>query len=359
MRDRLRRELHETEKAFNVGAADLRQRARGLAAEASARLNHEPVDDDVLSARVRSRIGRLVSHPGLLGVTARSGRLTLDGPILADEVEALLAAVGRVRGVASVDNRLEVHREADAPALQGGVHRAGRYSFYQMEGSPAAWLLGAGGGGGLWLLGSLRRGAIGRVLRLIGGGLVARSLLQLPTRRAGEAARHRWTEVQKTVHVHAPIEEVFRIFRRFENLPHFMSRIRSVHTVGAGRTRWRAEGPGGLKLEWDTEVTELVENRAIAWRSLPGAAVENGGRVRLEAEGPGETRLDLSIHYRPPGGLFGRALSAIFGMDPKRVLDQDLVRFKSLLEQGKTRVHGEPVTREQIDREMGSASTVH
>jgi hypothetical protein len=41
-------------------------------------------------------------------------------------------------------------------------------------------------------------------------------------------------------------------------------------------------------------------------------------------------------------------LATVVGADPKRILDDDLVRMKSLFEQGKTTAHHHTVTREQV-----------
>ena len=54
------------------------------------------------------------------------------------------------------------------------------------------------------------------------------------------------------------------------------------------------------------------------------------------------------MSYNPPAGAIGHAIAKLFGVGPKDVLDEDLVRMKSLFEHGKTRAHGETVTREQL-----------
>jgi YHS domain-containing protein len=41
-------------------------------------------------------------------------------------------------------------------------------------------------------------------------------------------------------------------------------------------------------------------------------------------------------------------VAALLGQDPKRALDDDLVRLKSLLEEGRTRAHGQRVTRDDL-----------
>lgn len=131
--DQLVRAWSRSDDLIGKTARDLRNRARGLLTEAQARLGGEEVSDEVLVARVRAKLGRVVAHPSAIEVTANQGRVTLRGPILAHEVNDLLAAVAAVRGVIGVDNQLEVHQQADeVPALQGGRRRpGGRFAFLQ------------------------------------------------------------------------------------------------------------------------------------------------------------------------------------------------------------------------------------
>jgi osmotically-inducible protein OsmY len=78
------------------------------------------VDAAVLEARVRSAIGRVVSNPGVVTVSASGATITLSGPVLQDEVQELVRTARRVRGVAQVENRLTVHEHpGDVPDLQG------------------------------------------------------------------------------------------------------------------------------------------------------------------------------------------------------------------------------------------------
>lgn len=112
--------------AVNIGADRLgktgrhvRNRAGGAIAEARGRLRDADVDSVVIADRVRAALGRVVSHPSSIVVGVAGGEVTLGGPVLADEVDALLASVGRVRGVDSVVNAMEIHaRAGNVPGLQ-------------------------------------------------------------------------------------------------------------------------------------------------------------------------------------------------------------------------------------------------
>ncbi len=123
LRDQIVSGMHRVEDLGEDLAATSRHvqnRAHGVAAEARSRFSVEDVDDSVLEARVRSAIGRAISNPGAVEVRAEYGRVTLSGPVLAEEVDELLATVRSVRGVTEVENRLDVHDQpGDIPGLQG------------------------------------------------------------------------------------------------------------------------------------------------------------------------------------------------------------------------------------------------
>jgi hypothetical protein len=98
---------------------DLRNRARGLSARIRSKSEEAPADD-VLEARVRAEIGRAARNPGAIHVAASDGRVTLTGPVLTDEKQALVACVESVSGVEEVEDRLEPHESAgDVSSPQG------------------------------------------------------------------------------------------------------------------------------------------------------------------------------------------------------------------------------------------------
>lgn len=76
--------------------------------------------DDQLVSRIRSKIGRAISHARAVQVTSNNGAVTLSGPVLADEVRNLIDCVNSIDGVRTVESRLEVHDSPEThPSLQG------------------------------------------------------------------------------------------------------------------------------------------------------------------------------------------------------------------------------------------------
>jgi len=72
------------------------------------------------------------------------------------------------------------------------------------------------------------------------------------------------------------------------------------------------------------------------------------GQVRLRPTSENETEIDVQLAYNPPAGAAGHAVASILGADPKRAMDEDLVRLKSLLENEKTSKAGETVRLEEV-----------
>ncbi|MGE5610776.1 MAG: SRPBCC family protein [Bacillota bacterium] len=336
VRDKLIRASKDTAAGLRKTAEYSRNRLWGIAAETRAKLTPDHADDQTISARVRSAMGRAVSHPSAIKVAVRDGMVALRGPILADEVDRLLRTVSQVRGVRDVENYLDVHKQAgDNPALQGGAGRVGRrYGVMQDYWSPLARLLAGGIGGVAAGWGVAKRGLPGLLVGATGAGLFLRALTNLSLKRlTGIAAGPRAVDVQKTITINAPLEEVFGFFSKYENFPRFMSNVREVRDYLSGRSHWVIAGPAGMQVSWDADLTQLIPNEVIAWRSVPGSTVENSGVIRFQPEAGG-TRVDIKLSYNPPGGALGHAMARLFGADPKSEFDADLARVKTMLETG-------------------------
>jgi len=294
------------------------------------------VTDEVLVERVRARLGHVVSHPRSIEVTANQGRVTLRGPVLAREVDDLLRAVASVRGVSGVENRLEVHPQpGDVPGLQGkGRRPEPPLELLQRNWSPATRLLAGTTGGVLAAYGASRRDTAGAALSIAGLGLLARGLTNIePGRLTGSGSGPRAVEIQKTIHVDAPVQDVYAFWAFYESFPRFMSHVREVRRMEDGRSRWTVDGPAGVPLEFDVQLTEARLNEALAWKTLPGTPIEHAGIVRFAPE-DGGTRVEIKMSYSPPAGVLGHAVADLFGADPKSRMDDDLARMKTLIETG-------------------------
>ena len=155
------------------------------------------------------------------------------------------------------------------------------------------------------------------------------------------AAKQLSTNGNKGVHAKASCvvnrspEEVYSFWRNFENLPRFMKHLESVEDRGDGRSHWTAKGPAGSTVEWEATIIADVPGEVITWRSLEGSDVDHAGAVRFErAAGGRGTIVKVNIQYDPPAGVIGATVAKLFGEEPEQQLDDDLRRFKQVLEIG-------------------------
>lgn len=318
--DKMRSMAAKTGDAIEVASRDLNNRAQGWRAQATRLFSQrdQSSDNETMMARIRKEIGRVVSHPRAIKVEAQDGHIRLYGPVLAHEKQQLLDCVQSVSGVTSLDDRLEVHQGADSiPGLQGEHKLRGAGASIMQQSWPPA----------------LRAaGTVGIVAAAIGLGLLARSISNGSfARMMGGKARA--IDLHKTIYIRATPETVFDMWSRYENFPHFMSNVQQVSDLGDGRSHWVVSGPAGSRIEWDSVITEASRPERLAWRSEPDSTVQHTGMVHFEPEGDG-TRVSMQLSYNPPAGAFGHAVASLFNGNPKRQLDEDLMRMKSFIESG-------------------------
>ena len=207
------------------------------------------------------------------------------------------------------------------------------------------------GGGALALYG-LTRGSLGGIaLALVGAALVQRGYSghcnlyeAIGYSTGGDAAlrnsenvsvpAERGTKVEKSVTINRPASELYSFWRNFENLPSFMNHLESVSSIGNDRTHWVAKAPAGTTVEWDAEVYNEKPSELIAWRTLEGSQVSSAGSVRFEEAPSGGTVVRVSMKYDPPGGKLGSLVARLFGENPEQQIEEDLGRFKELMETG-------------------------
>jgi hypothetical protein len=122
-RDQSKRIINDVKHLLEVGTRDLENRARGLGSEVGSALSAAEggLPEEVVVARVRSRLGRVTSHASAIEVRLKEGNeIELKGPALAAEHDRIVRAASRVRGVDRIDDDLVVYEEADGiPGLQG------------------------------------------------------------------------------------------------------------------------------------------------------------------------------------------------------------------------------------------------
>jgi len=127
LRDKALSACDKGKHIFEQGAADLRNRAEGVTAELRKAVRpEEPVSDEKLIARVRTHLGRVLTHPHSIRVSVKDGSVVLAGNVRPYVMKSIAASVKTVTGVKAVENQLTVQEAAkDTPPVAGWRHAAG------------------------------------------------------------------------------------------------------------------------------------------------------------------------------------------------------------------------------------------
>ena len=143
-------------------------------------------------------------------------------------------------------------------------------------------------------------------------------------RRLGAARRA--IDMRMTVIVERPIGDVFEFARDFENFPQITDSLLSIEDSQDGRSHWAVRSPTGHSVEWDATVTKYVPSSVIAWESVPDSPVKASGLMRFFPLSSTETRVDLTITYRPLRTGFADALRALVGANNTARLRTELAQ---------------------------------
>jgi uncharacterized membrane protein len=223
---------------------------------------------------------------------------------------------------------------------------AGRACPHQNVGDSER-VLSVAAGTALGLLGVMRGRLSGLALAALGGSLVWRGYsghcycydaLGITT-----AKRKRYTAVparqgfklEKTIVIDCTPEELYRFWRRFENLPQVMRHLKDVRSIDSRHSRWVAEGAAGKDVHWDAEIINERPDEMISWRSLPGGDLDTAGSIHFHRlPHDHATEVTISMKYNPPAGKIGAQIATLLGEGLEAKLDEDLESFKQVMETG-------------------------
>jgi uncharacterized membrane protein len=290
------------------------------------------------------------TRAGAAGAAVRSAA-GLAGAVIKDAVEhaaghatGASASAQPAAGSAGVANSAARHDSGYGTALHAPHNGAARWG----AGKRGAARWGAGkrgaamaGASALGLVGLLSaRSPIALLLGLASLTLLARGATNRPLRSMlGGARSGQAFEIEKTIRIDAPPEQVYDLFANYENFPRYMSNVLEVRDLGNRRSHWVVKGPAGTELTWNAVLTEQDRPHRLAWESEPGAELAQAGSIRFEPL-RGGTRVTVHLSYRPPAGMAGHAVASLLGRDPKHQMDDDLARMKTLVERGAAGQHG-------------------
>jgi uncharacterized membrane protein len=154
-------------------------------------------------------------------------------------------------------------------------------------------------------------------------------------RRPGIGAGHRAVDLQKTINIKAPVEEVFAFSTEPANQTLINSAMIAFDMDGPMQKGAIARGAtrvAGKKLEWTSEVTEFQPNQRVEIRSLE-APMEFHIAWTYEADDAGTT-VSWEQDVPSTGGFFGRLSDPLVTRMYARDVRSSLENLKELFEEG-------------------------
>ncbi|MCI0393369.1 MAG: SRPBCC family protein [Chloroflexi bacterium] len=139
-------------------------------------------------------------------------------------------------------------------------------------------------------------------------------------------------QVTKSIIVKGDISHIYSLWANFENFPNFMRYIKSVTITGPGTSHWVMDGPAGMNVDWNAEMTREEKNKRIAWNSKDHKGmITTSGQVTFNSLPHNETEVTIMVNYTVPAGKAGEFLANLFS-NPAHRLEQDLKNFKAYAE---------------------------
>lgn len=132
--------------------------------------------------------------------------------------------------------------------------------------------------------------------------------------------------IAQSIEVNVPVTIAYNQWTQFEDFPRFMEGVREVQQLDDAHLHWRVDR-NGTEVEWDSEITEQVPDRHIAWRDTSGP--KNAGVISFESIEPDKTRVQIAVNWHIGEAMFDAGEA---GRTMALRLEQDLARYKKLVE---------------------------
>ena len=132
--------------------------------------------------------------------------------------------------------------------------------------------------------------------------------------------------IEQSIEIDVPVRTAYDQWTQFETFPQFMEGVKEVRQVDDTHLHWVAD-IGGVRREWDAEITEQHPDERVAWRSREGA--DNAGVVTFHKLDDQRTKVMLQLEFDPEG--FAEVAGDKLGFVKRRAAG-DLERFKDFIE---------------------------
>lgn len=136
------------------------------------------------------------------------------------------------------------------------------------------------------------------------------------------------SQVEESVEVDVPVRTAYNQWTQFETFPEFMGGVERIEQRSDTLTHW-VTSVGGVKREFDAQVTEQVPDERVAWTTVEGEA-RQAGVVTFHRLDDARTKVMLQMEFDPDG--LAETVGDKLGVVRKQVTG-DLGRFKTFIEE--------------------------
>ena len=143
------------------------------------------------------------------------------------------------------------------------------------------------------------------------------------------------SSVDACVTINRSVEDIFRFYRDFTNMPLFLGDVLSVEKIGPETTRWTIQGPLGVHVKWTMRLAEERANELIRYETVSPSGLSTCWEVSFRAPKAGQT--EVREVMKAPFGRLGRVGLTLIGKPPGAEVRSNLRRLKELLEEGRVR----------------------
>jgi uncharacterized membrane protein len=139
--------------------------------------------------------------------------------------------------------------------------------------------------------------------------------------------------IEASVTIKRSVEDVFRFYRDFKNLPSFLGDVMAIEQIGPATSRWTIQGPLGIRANWTIKVTEERTNELIRYETVTLPGLRTCWEIHF-APVSGTDETEVREVMKAPLGSLGRVALALIGKFPAEEVSSNLHRLKELMETG-------------------------
>jgi uncharacterized membrane protein len=139
--------------------------------------------------------------------------------------------------------------------------------------------------------------------------------------------------VRTSIIVNRPVAEVYKAWRKLENLPLFMDHLTKVKVLDELTSEWETNLPGNVgTISWVSEIVNDIPNDRIGWQSKEDSFIKTAGNVHFVDIGGTSTEIHAVISYHPPMGPINEGAAKLLSPFFEEMVTNDIRNFKDYIE---------------------------